>query len=143
MAYPKNPVARDILLLFCCLLLGCCTPAWACCPNYTITCGTTCCSNGTSCADAAIGLCCPANTYFTNGICCPSNTVNIDGVCCGAGESLCNGKCCGGQCCHNQCYSSSLICPIQDPPCAKPCSLPINCGPGESCADGCCIRDIP
>ncbi|KAE9362880.1 hypothetical protein N431DRAFT_391439, partial [Stipitochalara longipes BDJ] len=136
---------------------GCADPTTGqCCPPDTVSCGTTCCKDG-FCANPTTSQCCPTDSqacgpacctggsYCANAgesLCCPANTVNIDGICCTSGDYfLCGGKCCGGACCGGECYAGLKSCP-KPAPCARPCSVPATCGQGESCADGCCIRDI-
>ncbi|PMD33028.1 hypothetical protein L207DRAFT_608820, partial [Hyaloscypha variabilis F] len=122
---------------------GCANPnTGQCCPTNTVSCGDTCCSGGSFCADKSIGLCCPSGSTFTDlGFCCPAGTVLIDSICCAPGLSVCDGKCCSGVCCADLCLAGVKECPIA-PHCARPCDFPSTCGQGESCADGCCMKDI-
>jgi hypothetical protein len=104
-----------------------CLPGYTCCPPESV-CGKTCCGPFSVCADSS-----------GDGICCAQGQHLVEGLCCNPNEGNCKGVCCSGTCTFEEgCVPTTSGCQAVGG--NGPCSAAGNCGPGETCTNGCCFE---
>jgi len=112
-----------------------------CCDPKAI-CGSVCCDQLATCADAKNSLCCQFTAPVCGGKCCKPGgaEVCVNGQCCPS-ERSCNGVCCpAGQHCTDPYKKTCSACPANQVPCLPDKGASICCPPNVACCPGgpCC-----